>query len=92
MGEKLFYIIITVGIVVGHSNNDSVVQLTFCLQLLQESEERNAALMEEIAALEEEVDAQRDTIFDLQQEILSLQKQLVEARQQIPAAEADQAE
>ncbi|MBR6677186.1 MAG: hypothetical protein IKL23_00430 [Oscillospiraceae bacterium] len=79
-----------------HRSNQEVMgelqQNVNSFQLLQESEERNAALMEEIAALEEEVDAQRDTIFDLQQEILSLQKQLVEARQQIPAVETEQAE
>ena len=67
-----------------HRSNQEVMgqleQNVNSLQLLQESEERNAELMQRIDALEDEVNGQRKTIFDLQQEIYNLQMQLVKER------------
>ena len=74
-----------------HRSNQQVIgelqENVNSFQLLQESEERNAELLQRINSLEDEIAEQRSTIFDLQQEILSLQKQLVEAKQQLPSAD-----
>ena len=84
-------LLMSLSFLMSHRSNQQVMgelqQNVNSFQLLQESEERNAELLQRINSLEDEIAEQRNTIFDLQQEIYSLQKQLVEARQQIPQTE-----
>jgi len=63
-----------------HRSNQQVIghlqQNTNSLQLLQESEARNAELSQRIIELEDEISQQNKTIFELQQEIYDLQLEL----------------
>lgn len=78
-----------------HRSNQQVIgqlqQNTSTLQLLQEAEERNAALSKRISELEDEVSAQNKTIFDLQQEIYDLQLELAMKENTDVSAETDEA-
>ncbi len=78
-----------------HRSNQQVIgqlqQNTSTLQLLQEAEERNAALSKRISELEDEVSAQNKTIFDLQQEIYDLQLELAMKENTGVSAETDEA-
>lgn len=83
-------LLMSLSLFMSHRSNQQVMgelqQNVNSFQLLQESEERNAALMKEISLLKDEIDTQRHTIFDLEQEIRSLQNQLVDAKQQLSEA------
>ena len=63
-----------------HRSNQQVIgqlqQNTNTLQLLQESEERNAELSQHIKELEGKIEEQDKTIFDLQQEVYNLKLEL----------------
>lgn len=73
-------LLMSLSFLMSHRSNQQVIgqlqQNTNALQLLQESEERNAELTQRISELEDELSAQNKTIFDLQQEIYDLQLQL----------------
>ncbi len=73
-------LMMSLSFLMSHRSNQQVIgqlqQNTSTLQLLQESEERNAELSQRIKELEGEIEEQNKTIFELQQEVYDLQLQL----------------
>ena len=73
-------LLMSLSFLMSHRSNQQVIghlqQNDSALQLLQESEERNAELTKRIGELEDEISEQNKTIFELQQEIYDLQLQI----------------